>query len=239
MKEKDIEKKILNSLEDNTPLNQRVLDKALNEMDNSKPIKQPVRIWKYAVACCALIAICLAIVLPIALSQKPKAQYIEMSYSSMQDYLKNSNIDINTLDEINSEYGYPNSPDIIFPPSSGDNPDNTYPMYQPSECKLIKYGKKDICINEAYTFSKKDKLECYLLLDNSDATVEYLFGNWQEFDKKKTIEDVEISYFYDASTKKGICKFIYDNHTFYMSINTSSESMFLLHIQIFINLQKN
>ena len=162
-----------------------------------------------------------------------------MSYSSMQDYLKNADIDINTLEEILDKDDIPNWSDINLPPSLGDNPDNIYPMYQPSECKLIKYGKKDICINETYTFSKKDTVECYLLLDNSDATVEYLFGNWQEFDKKKTIEDVEISYFYDASTKKGICKFIYNNHTFYMSINTSSESMFLLHIQIFINLQKN
>lgn len=235
MRKKDIEKKIINSLEDNSPLNQRVLDKALNEMENSKLIKQPVRIWKYAVAFCALIAICLAIALPIALTPKSQTQYIETSYSSMKEYLQNANIDINTLDEIENGPGYPNSPDIIIPPPSGED---TYPLYQQRECKLIKYGKQDICINETYTYGKKDEIKCYLLLDEGDKTAEYLFGEWKEFDSNTTISGSEISYYYDAATENGICKFKYNGRTFYMSIEALNKTTFLFHIQIFIKLQK-
>lgn len=232
MRKKDIEKKIINSLEDNSPLNQRVLDKALNEMENSKPIKQPVRVWKYAVAFCALIAICLAIALPIALTPKSQTQYIETSYSSMKEYLQNANIDINTLDELIIDNSTPNG--------SGNNPSSgdSYPLYQQRECKLIKYGKQDICINETYTYGKKDEIKCYLLFDESDKTAEYLFGEWKEFDSNTTILGSEISYYYDAEAKNGICRFKYDGRTFYMSIDAQNKFMFLFHIQIFIDLQK-
>ena len=230
MKNNDIEKRIIASLEDKSPLNSDVLEKARQEMrENSKKTKYNSYL-KYIAVAGVLTLICLAIVLPIVFqpSLAKKCEYIE--YSSMKEYFSQNDIDLKTYEEIINKGN--NNPDQGFTPDSEDS------MYNKTKCELIKYGNKDFCIAEHYTYIYGSKIENYVILIDNEKLEKELFSQFESVSKEIVIDGLNVKYSYDNDLKIGRSTFNYNGYKFYTCYYVENEYNMITHLKKFINFQK-
>ena len=221
MRKKDIEKRIVTSLEDNaSPLNPHILDKVKEEMRNNKK-QSPL--LKYAVGACVALVVCLAIVIPIVLMQIHSSDYQEFEYSSLRNYVDAAGIQIKTYDQVVDESGITEG-ETNFP-------------YTKTACKVIKLNKEIVCIEESYDYTNGDKIDMFILLSDSDGVDKDLFSEYTDLDKETCISDINIEYNFDTASHIGKAKFSYDGHQFYVKLNIQSEDSIVLHLQTFIVFQ--
>ena len=229
---KKVEKRIISSLEDKSPLNFNVLKKAKQEIRrNNKKTKLNYYLKRVAVAS-ALVLLCIAIVLPIVLrpSLAKSCEYIE--YRSMKEYFSQNDIDLKTYEEIKNEYH--------FEPSEGYTPDSDdeFYLYKITKCELIKYKNKDFCVAEYYNHTDGSKIENYVVLIDNYKLEKDLFSNFKNVENDIVIDGVEVQYGYDSVSKVGRSIFNYNGYKFYTSYYVENENDMISHLRKFINFQK-
>lgn len=224
MKKNDIvEKKIIESLEsaEQKP-SSSVLDAAKSELRTRKARPQKT-VYRYAFAICAAVLICLAVVLPLTLINKNDGMQ-ELQYSSMYDYFKNNNIDINTYDHLF---------DKKWDPSSGSTTIEKSP-YSPEECILVKYKEKDIFIKQKYIYAQTDIITVSVFLANDDDIKQTFFGDYSNLEKSTYFMKVTVRYRFDEESKMGKVALRYKDKDFYIDLACDSESVMITHIQALI-----
>lgn len=226
MKIKDVEKKIISSLEDNSaPLNHHVLDAVKQEIRENKGRKRNT-ITKYAIAACLSVVICLAIVLPIVIktsSGNTPVAYMETEITSMQDYYSSKGI-------VAKSFGQ-----IIGGTSILEDQDD---LIKKSECKVVSENhKKDVCLQETYTLINDDIITVSMLLVPDENVIAEFFADYTDLDKNKNISSTAVAYSYDQNSCSGRARFDYNNYRFYMSFNVQSEAQMMYYLQIFITQQ--
>ncbi len=213
-----VEKKIIASLEkSDEKLNPSVLDAAKSELRIRKLQKNRV-VYGFALATCAIVVICLAIVLPLTLGGMKEVQY-----SSMYDYFKAKNININTYDHLL---------DNSFDPADGA-PIKESP-YEAKECILVRSNGKDIYIRQKYDFAETDILTVSVLLVDDKSVRQKVFGDYMNLEKHARFAKVDINYAFNAESKTGKATFVYNDRNFYIEISCGSESALLSHVQALI-----
>jgi hypothetical protein len=221
MRIKDVEKRILASLENNdAPLNPHILDKVKEEI---KKDKKPSFILKYAVSVCLSIIVCLAIVIPIVLIHTSSTKYQKFDYSSMRDYVEYAGIQIKTYDQVFDD-------NVIIEGESN------YP-YIKTDCEITKLNKEIICIEETYVYINGDKINMFILLSSDDNIDKDLFSEYMDLDKEICISGINVEYNFDTDLGIGKAGFSYSSYRFYVNFNVQSEDSMVLHLQTFINLQ--
>ena len=140
MRNKEIENRILNSLEDKSAgLDPRVLDAVKSEIGEQKKTKRGKNVLRFAVAALIVAALCLAVALPITLIKSPSEGYTENGFTSMNEYFSEHGIPLKSLKEIMDDGSL-----------AGTGQNNGL---EKSECTLISNGKgEDVIIEETYTF---------------------------------------------------------------------------------------
>lgn len=223
MKKNDIvEKKIIASLEasDQKP-NPHILDAAKKELRARKTPSKRI-VYRYAFAACAVIVICLAIVLPLTLKGND-GDMQELQYSSMYDYFKEKNIDINTYDHLfDKNMG-----------SASGTPIEKSP-YAAEECILVQSKGRDIYIKQKYNFSQTDTITVSVLLVDDEDITQATFGEFSNLEKSTRFMKVDISYTFDIESKTGKVAFVYNEKDFYIELACDSESVMINHIQALI-----
>ena len=238
MRNKDAEKRLISSLQDNSQMSPSTLDAAKLEMKIMKPAKGNFKL-KFAVVGCVLAVLCLAIVLPIVLSNTTNG-YDSVRYdATMQEYLINKGILINTFDKISEEV----KPTKPIKPEGGhasleEGTSGYEKAYSIVDCQLIKYRNKDFCIKESYLYRNTDKIENYVVLNRNIRLEKKYFSDFSKLDKKIMIKEINLAYSFDEEKKVGKCKFDIGGYVCYVSINTKSEEELLSHIQKIVDIQK-
>lgn len=219
MRLKDIEKRIISSLEDSAPLSPEILQAAKQEMSKEKRRFTS----KFALACVSIV-VCLAIILPIIIFQVLPKKYQTTDYSSMQDYIDFADIPIKTFNQVTSDNGLASE--------SETNHSSNY--YTATECKLIKLKNKNIYIQETYEFVGGDSIVMYIILSPNSKVEQDTFSTYAALDKTTKIGDISIEYAFVPDTNIGYCKFIYKDYPIYMQFHTQSEEHLINHLYIFI-----
>ena len=216
-----IEKKIVQSLEnsDKKP-DKNILIAAKNEMRSKKEPKKKVA-YRWAFAVCAVIALCLAVVLPLTLPNKSEFESIQ--YSSIYDYFKEKSIDINTYDHLFDKNLDP----------SGGVPAEESP-YSAEECTLVKYKGEDVIIKQKYVCAAKDIINVSVLLADREDVKKAFFDDYSNLKNHTRFMKVEIGYYYDEQSKIGKATFVYKERSFYLEILCDGESVLLNHVQALI-----
>lgn len=230
MKKKDIETKILSSLEESKQaLNPHILDAARNEMreKHQLPIKRKLR-YKYAVVIGLSFILCLAITLPILFvygkTSDNQNAYTELEYSSLYDYFKEENIKINTYDHLldkNMDLEETHLPSIESP-------------YKAGKCVLGRYKETDIYIKQTYSYYDTDIITVSVLLIEDETVKNTFFGDFLSLEKSTRFMRVDIRYFYDDSANIGKAEFIFNEKEIFIELACDSEVKMLTHIQAFL-----
>ncbi len=226
MKNKDIEtveKKLIATLQTSEQKpNLNILAAAKSELKLRKTPKKRI-VFRCALAICALIILSLAIVLPLTIRDNDGG-IKELNYSSMYEYFKNNNIDINTYDHLfDKNWG-----------SAGGGVPGEKSPYIAEECILGQYKEKDLYIKQKYNYAQKDIISVTVLLVDDNDVKQTTFGDYLNLEKSVRFMKVNINYYFDIETKTGKAAFVYKDKDFYIESECESEAVMLNHIQALI-----
>lgn len=225
MKNRDVEKKIISSLEESEhALNPHILDAARCEIKEN-PSKKKSFGYKFAIIACISVIICLAVALPIIFFHNNisgnQNLYTESQYSSMYEYFKENNIKINTYEHL-----FDNNMDI----QGSDTPYQKSP-YSAEECVLAQSQGTDIFIRQKYNYFDADSITVYVLLSEDENLKQTVFEEFLNLEKSTRFLSMDIDYSFDGETNKGKASFIYNEIQFYIEFFCNSETAMLAHIQ--------
>lgn len=225
MDNKEIERRIRRSLEDGSEtLNPRVLDAVKREIGEQKKVKRRKNALRVAFASIVLVAVCLAVILPLTLKNMPSDEYAKNGFVSMKEYFSEHDIPVKSLGEFlddGSLAGMGQSDGL-----------------EKSECAVIANGNgDDVIVEETYTFIGGDVVTIALLLSDSDAVKEKFYSDYEDLSRNADICGVSVDYDFDDATRSGKAKFYYDGYPFYASFFVQTEAQMLSIIQIFLMIQ--
>lgn len=230
MRKKDIESKIVNSLEDGSPLDPQILNAAKEEMREKKEERRKKYVFKYALACFVCVILSVAIILTVKFVQKDNSGvlpdgYSELAYTSMSDYFTEHGIAVTAYDR-------------LFDDGLGTESGNTDgDHYVSTGCKVVSYNGEEVCITENYDFYGTDKITVSILLSDKGSAEKDLFEEYIALQENMTVMGTEIEYSFDEKKSEGKAKFVYKEYKIYMNFVTSSKSSMISHLQTFIILQ--
>jgi hypothetical protein len=135
--------------------------------------------FKYAFVAISSVVLLFAILVPILFLHNQtvdnQAEYVELGYSSMYDYFKVNNLNINTYDHLldkNMDTEGGNLPHIESP-------------YLAEECILVQSQGTDIYIKQKYNYFDIDMITVSVLLVDDDGVKQTIFGDF--FNLKKIL----------------------------------------------------
>ena len=230
MRKKDIESKIVGSLEDVSPLNSQILNAAKEEMKECKKKCGKRNVFKYAFVCFVCVILSVAIILTVKFVQKDNSGvlpdgYSELAYTSMSDYFTEHGIAVTAYDRLFD--------DGLGTESGNSGSDH----YVSTGCNVVFYNGEEVCITENYDFYGTDKITVSILLSDKGSAEKDLFEEYIALQENMTVMGTEIEYSFDEKKSEGKAKFVYKEYKIYMNFVTSSKSSMISHLQTFIILQ--
>lgn len=222
MRNKEIENRILNSLEDKSAgLDPRVLDAVKSEIGEQKKTKRSKNVLRFAVAALIVAALCLAVALPITLIKSPSEGYTENGFTSMNEYFSEHGIPLKSLKEIMDDGSL-----------AGTGQNNGL---EKSECTLISNGKgEDVIIEETYTFIGGDVVTIALMLSDAEEVKQKFYSDYADLSAVADIAGVSVNYVFDDASESGKAKFNYNGYAFYASFDVQGEESMMSIIRFFL-----
>lgn len=224
----DVEKKLIEALEssDQTP-NPHILDAAKEEMKKKKTSIRRSNIYKFAIAGCVIIALSLAIVLPIVFLNNGNVPNTQMEiqtieYPSMQKYFDETGVLLVTFSE---------APSSMI--------EEVHPNYSREGCIVIKQGDTNLFVQETYLYGGNEITLNVVIEDTEDVKREY-FSEYNDCDKIYIVSKKHKFYYrFNKEKETGYAFTEYHGYTIYFKTQSETEQEMFEHFINFIGLQKN
>ena len=231
MKDNDVEKRIVASLEDGGEKSPRVLDAARAEMRRNKRSIWSRPAFRYALVGMMSVFICLAIVLPIvsmrsfsaakvvdyandSVGSSDKSSLKPESKQTMYDYLTAYDVDVMTFDRLSADTTEAAS-------------------YVVTETRAQTKSGEIVAVSEVYRYGTEEITVSVLLV--SDAGIrEELFGGFLSSWSVSTVSGTEVRYSFDPASGSGRATFTYRGKEFFTTFAVENESAMLAHLQVFL-----
>ena len=234
MKEKDVEKRLVTSLEEGGERSPRVLDAARAEMRRNKRSVWSRPAFRYALAGIVSVVICVAIVLPILYMHSSAATEVAdfandsaaypekqnaskpASLQTMYGYFAENGIEIKTFDRLNADTAESEGSSYVADDFSKETRDGEV-----------------AALSERYLYGS-DEITVSVLLSSDEEIRQDLFGDFLTGGSVRAVAGTDVRYVFDETSGSGRATFVFRGRVFFVSISTTDEDAFFAHLQTFL-----